>query len=110
MKIYPQPRESGPGLLYFSQPKIKRGWLEPHEAASGQLLAQSLSLPSNSVWRAEFSVSEKLSGREAEEVRKKLEKVVKEKEIPEMVMSSPNDPDGKYYGHAVIVYSNEVRP
>ena len=51
-QAYSQPSEPGPGMLYFMQPNINRGWLTPHEAGLGKLLAQSVSLPKDGVWRA----------------------------------------------------------
>lgn len=107
-KVYPQPKETFQGLLYFSHPKSKLGWLTPHEVGSGKLLHQSIALPTNSVWRAEFSVSEQLTGRERDEAKHKMKKVMKETANANSPLSS--DPDTQYYGHAVVVYSDEVRP
>jgi hypothetical protein len=107
-KVYPQPKEPCPGLLYFSHPKSKLGWLAPHEAGSGKLLAQSISLPANGVWRAEFSVSEQLTGRERDEAEDNMRKAMREN--PNTHLSLSSDSDTQYYGHSAVVYSDEVRP
>ena len=69
---YSQPTvEPGPGLLYFMHPNINQGWLAPHEAGYGKLSAQSISLPTNGVWRARLIIEEQLTGQEAAEAAAK---------------------------------------
>jgi hypothetical protein len=107
-KAYSEPIPN-PGLVYFLHTQAKLGWLAPHEMGYGTLLApQSISLPTNSVWRAQFSVSEQLKGRERDEAAKQLRKV--QKNNPKLHSSAASASDNKYYGHPQIVYSDEVRP
>ncbi len=101
-KVYSEPTEPGPRLLYFMHTKNKSnvGWLTPHEAGYGKLLAQKISLPKDGVWRAKFIVEERLTGQEAIETAAK-----------HPVPSSFLDGSSYYsYGHPHIIYSEEVRP
>jgi hypothetical protein len=65
-------------------------------------------LPTNSVWRATFKVSEQLVGREHTEAAQKMSKA--QKENPKAQFPSVADPETKFYGHTQIVYSDEVQP
>lgn len=107
-RTYPQTKASALGLLYFTQAGINRNWFTPHEAGYGKLVAQGMTLPTNSVWRAKFKVSEQLTGREHAEAEQKLSKA--QKENPKAQFPSASDPETKYYGHTQIVYSDEVQP
>ena len=54
-----------PGLLYFTNtPGRREGLLGPRAAGFGSLLAQPVTLPTNTVWRVRASVAEKLVGGE----------------------------------------------
>ena len=107
-RTYPQTKASSPGLVYFSPAGINRNWLTPHEAGYGKLLAQGITLPTNSVWRAKFKVSEQLAGGEHTDAAQKLNKA--RKENPKAQLPSATDPETKYYGHTQIVYSEEIQP
>jgi hypothetical protein len=105
-QAYSQPSEPGPGMLYFMQPNINRGWLTPHEAGLGKLLAQSVSLPKDGVWRARFIVQEQLTGEEkakaATDSRRTLEAAAKSGiKIPEEAGTDM----ATYWGHPHEIYS-----
>jgi hypothetical protein len=109
-QAYSQPSEPGPGMLYFMHPNINRGWLTPHEAGFGKLLAQSISLPKDGIWRAKLIVQDQLTGQEEAEaaanVRGTLEAAAKSGlKIPEAATDMPT-----YWGHPHEIYSEEVRP
>jgi hypothetical protein len=117
-QTYSQPTEPGPGSFYFMHPNINRGWLTPHEAGYGRLLAQSISLPKDGVWRARVIVEEQLTGQEATEAAAKtrgdLEAVAKlghsvqeSDKIPSVAYASDRP---SYWGHPVVIYGEEVRP
>jgi hypothetical protein len=107
-RTYPQTKASSTSLLYFSPAGVNRNWLTPHEAGYGKLVAQGMTLPTNSVWRAKFKVSEQLAGREHTDAAQKMIKA--RKENPKAQLPSAADPETKYYGHTQIVYSDEVQP
>jgi hypothetical protein len=107
-RAYPQPKASALGLLYFSPAGLNRNWLTPHEAGYGKLVAQGLTLPTNSVWRAKFKVSEQLAGGEDTDAAQKMSKA--QKENPKVQLPSAADPETKFYGHTQIVYSDEIQP
>lgn len=97
-KVYSEPTEPGPGLLYFMHAKNNNdvGWLSPHEAGYGKLSAQEISSPKDGVWRAKFIVEEQLTGQES------IEAAVKH--------PAPTGLEGaSYWGHPHIIYSEEVR-
>jgi hypothetical protein len=107
-KAFPQRKGSALGLVYFSPAGSNRNWLTPHEAGYGKLVAPGLTLPTNSVWRAQFKVSEQLAGREHTDAAQKMIKA--QKENPKTQFPSAADPETKYYGHTQIVYSDKVQP
>lgn len=106
-RTYPQTKASSPGLVYFSPAGNNRNWLTPHEAGYGKLVAPGMTLPTNSVWRAKFKVSEQLAGRERTDAAQKMIKA--QKESPKAKLPSAADPETKFYGHTQIVYSDEVQ-
>src|SRR5665647_283853 len=71
-QAFSQPTEPGPGSLYFKHSDINRGWLTPHEAGYGRLLAQRISLPKDGVWRARVIVEEQLTGQESIDAAAKI--------------------------------------
>jgi hypothetical protein len=100
-KAYSAPTEPGPGLLYFLhrhflKPDSNEGWLSPHEAAFGSLLAQSISLPKDSVWRAQVIVEEELTGQERIDAAAKYPAATLER--------------WSYLGHPQEILSEEIRP
>jgi hypothetical protein len=110
-KVYSQPTEPGPGLLYFfhhhahihvlkpDEPDdSNEGWLAPHEAGYGNLSAQTISLPKDAVWRARFIVEEQLTGQESIDTAAKRPAV------------GPALDGASYWGHPHEIYSEEVRP
>ena len=109
-QTYSQPTGPGPGQFYFMHPNINRGWLSPHEAGFGKLLAQSISLPKDKVWRARFIVQEQLTGQEEAEAAAKLRADLEAStklghKIPESATGMPT-----YWGHPHEIFSEEVRP
>ena len=107
-RAYPQTKASTAGLIYFSPGGSNRNWLTPREAGYGKLVARGMTLPTNSVWRATFNVSEQLTGREHAEAAQKMSKA--QKENPKAQLPSAADPETKFYGHTQLVYSDEVQP
>ena len=97
-KAFSEPTEPGPGLLYFrhTEDNSRRGWLAPREAGYGNLLAQSIALPENGVWRAQFTVQEALSDQESIEAAAKHP-------TPSAAAG------GTYYGHPHVIYSEEAQ-
>jgi hypothetical protein len=55
-QAFSEPTAPGPGSLYFMHEHSNLGWLAPHEAGYGSLLAQLISLPKDGVWRARVIV------------------------------------------------------
>lgn len=117
-QVFSQPTEPGPGSLYFKHPDINRGWLTPHEAGYGRLLAQNISLPKDGVWRARVIVQEQLTGQEQVEAAAKLqsalEAAAKSGHNTQESAKIPSVPYASdvptYWGHSQEIYSEEVRP
>jgi hypothetical protein len=96
-KEYSQPTDPGPGSLYFMYRNVNRGWLPPHEAGFGKLLAQNISLPKDGVWRAKVIVEEQLSGQEEVQAAAKLP------------VGTPIPQDVTYWGHPHEIFSEEIQ-
>jgi hypothetical protein len=112
-KMYSEPSEPGPGLLYFFHHHINmldsnEGWLAPHQAGYGSLLAQRISLPKEGVWRARVIVEEQLTGQEKIDAAAKLGYNVQgTAKIPSLAYASDVP---TYWGYPHEIYSEEVRP
>jgi hypothetical protein len=103
-----------PGLLYFTNtPGRVEALLGPRAAGFGSLLAQSVTLPTNTVWRVRASVVEKLVGGEdvvAAIVREpgmlRVRSLTGNTNFP----VNPFRKDGSRFGHSSVVVSEAVVP
>jgi len=96
-RAYSEPTQPGPGTFYFMHAHSNLGWLAPHEAGYGRLLAQSISLPKTGVCRARLNVEEQLTGQE------RIDAAARHPALSGMEGAT-------YWGHPVEIYSDEVRP
>ena len=103
--FYPIPTD------YSLRTDESKQWLGPHESGFGRLWAPTTAIPKDKVWRAEFLVSEELTGQERLEHVANEEKFiagVEAKGVTNLFKTKPVEM--QFFGRPQLIYGEEVRP
>jgi len=107
--FYPTPTNYT--LMEGNQLDERKQWLGPHESGFGRLYAPITPIPKDKVWRAEFCISEALTGQEHLDAVANEEKFIAQVEAKGFTNLFTIKPaDMLFYSRPQLIYSEAVPP